>query len=72
MTTGKELMDKVASLKGSSIDVASQQTQGTVSGFMIGVAGGAFYGLARKQNLLVMSLLGGVIGAVISRLFMPK
>jgi hypothetical protein len=72
MTTGKELLDKVAALKGSSIDVASQKTQGAISGGMIGLAAGAFYGLARKQNLLVTSLLGSVIGVVIAKLFTPK
>jgi outer membrane lipoprotein SlyB len=72
MTTGKELLDKVAALKGSSIDVASQKTQGTISGGIIGMAAGAFYGLARKQNLLITSLLGAIAGVVVSRLFMPK
>jgi hypothetical protein len=39
---------------------------------MIGAAGGAYFGYAKKQNMLVTALLGAVVGMIVAGAFLPK
>lgn len=69
---GKSILDKVSSIKGQNPDDPNyQKRSATISGSIIGLAGGAYYGFAKKKNLLVTSLIGAVAGGIIARLFMP-
>lgn len=70
---GKELIDKAASIKNvTSLDINSQKNKAAMTGGFIGMAGGVYWGYAKKQNLLVCGIMGAIGGALISRLFMPK
>lgn len=69
---GKQLLDKVSSIKGSNGDIGTQKNRAMIDGALIGMAAGIFYGFAKKQNMIMMGMLGAVGGALVSRLLMPS
>lgn len=73
-TTGKEILDKVRTIKRATTDkdVLIQKNRATVAGGITGLLIGFYYGYAKKTNMLVTGLIGGTIGAVSTRLLMPK
>lgn len=73
MATGKQIMDKVDDIQGtSSKDIIFQRNQATIGGGAIGMVIGIYYGLTRKQNMLVCAAMGLIGGATIARIFTPK
>lgn len=74
MDTGKEIMDKVRSIKGSDTgdDILVEKNRATVAGAATGCLIGVYYGYSRKKNMLVSALMGALAGAFIIRLCMPK
>jgi len=71
MSTAKQLLDKVGTIKNSGNDIALQRNRATMDGALIGMAVGFYYGFSRRQNLLVCGLMGGIGGAIIGRLLVP-
>lgn len=72
-TTGKELLDRVRSIKdGTGKEIVREKNRATVAGAAMGAMMGVYVGTSRKQNVLVTSILGAVIGAITVRLVMPK
>jgi uncharacterized membrane protein len=74
MDTGKAIMDKVRSIKGtdSDKDILVEKNRATVAGAATGTLIGVYYGFSRKQNIVVCALMGALAGALVVRLFMPK
>jgi hypothetical protein len=73
MDTAEEMLQKFAAIRSKKpLDVTSEKNQATLTGAMIGFGGGAFLGYARKQNMLVLGLVGAIVGAVVSRIFTPQ
>jgi hypothetical protein len=71
--SGQDLLNRAASIKGNdSIDITYQKNRALLNGGLIGAAGGAYFGYAKKQNLLVASLLGAVVGMIIAGAFIPN
>ena len=72
MAEAKELLDKVKSLKAKSDSQALKRTKGTVTGGMIGLAGGLLIGYTRGYNLVSSAFVGALLGGIISALLLPK
>lgn len=71
--TGKDILNKVSSIKGQNPDDPNyQRRSATISGSVIGLAGGAYYGFAKKKNLLVSAIIGAMAGGIVARIFMPE
>lgn len=70
---GQEILDRAASVKeNGGIDITAQKNRNLLTGGLIGAGAGAYFGYAKKQNLLVTSMFGAVIGMIITGAFMPK
>ncbi len=72
MTPATELLDKVKDLKTKSDSMALKKTKGTVTGSMIGMAGGLLYGYSKGYHLLSSAFIGAVLGGIASYLLLPK
>lgn len=71
--TSEQMLQRVDALKNKGgVDLGSEKNQATLNGAIIGFAGGAFFGYARKHNILVMGLVGALAGAIVSRIFTPQ
>lgn len=72
-TTGQQLLDQAASIKGNNaLDITYQKNKALLTGGMIGAAGGIYFGWAKKQNMLVTGLMGAIVGMIIAGAFIPK
>jgi gas vesicle protein len=71
VTDGKQIMDKIASIKSDTSPTADK-LRATIAGGTVGMIGGIYYGYSRRKNVLVSALLGGALGAIVTRLLMPK
>ncbi len=72
METAKEMLDKVEAIKDQKPDISGIHNKAMLNGALIGFGAGAYFGYAKKKNMLVTALIGGVAGIIISRVFMPK
>lgn len=72
MAEAKELLDKMKSLKSNSDSMALKKTKGTITGAMIGMAGGLLVGFSRNYNLVSSAFVGAVVGGLVSNLLLPK
>jgi len=73
MNTGQDILDKAAAIRGNnSLDITYQKNKSLLTGGLIGAGGGIYFGYAKKQNMLVLGLLGAVIGMIIAGAFLPK
>lgn len=71
--TADQLANKVSAIKGTDqYDTATIRNRATIAGACIGGLGGVYYGYTRKKNILVMGATGALVGAILSRLIMPK
>lgn len=71
--TAEQMLQKVEALKNKNgVDWGSEKNQATVTGAIIGFSGGAFFGYARRHNILVTGLVGALAGAIVSRVFTPQ
>lgn len=70
---GQALLDRASAIREDKFyDTTYQQHRMVLTGAFIGAAGGAYFGYARKMNLLVTTLLGAVGGAIIAGALLPK
>jgi proteasome assembly chaperone (PAC2) family protein len=72
MAEAKELLDKMKSLKSNSDSMALKKTKGTITGAMIGLAGGLLVGFSRNYNLVSSAFVGAIVGGLVSNLLLPK
>lgn len=71
--TADQLANKTSAIKGTDqYDTSTLRNRATITGAVVGGLGGAYYGFTRKKNVLVMGAAGALIGAILSRLIMPK
>jgi hypothetical protein len=72
-TTGKQIMDNIAGIQGAGKDTVFQRNQATISGGVIGMVVGIYWGFTHKhKNLLVTGLFGAIGGAIIARVFVKS
>lgn len=71
ITDGKQIMDRIKAIKGDT-NPDADKNRATIAGGTVGLLGGLYYGYSRKKNILICALLGAGIGAVVSRILMPK
>lgn len=57
---------------GGGYDTKTVRTRATVAGACVGGLFGVYYGYTKRKNILAMTLIGGVTGAILSRLLVPK
>jgi len=72
MAEAKQLLDKLKNLKSNSDTFEMKRRKGTISGAMIGVAGGLLIGYARNYNLVSSAIVGALIGGIATNLILPK
>lgn len=72
MTTGKDLINSVSALQGSKGEIGAMKNKAVVSGAVIGMLGGFYYGYAKKHNMLVTGIMGALAGAIIAGVLMPS
>lgn len=72
MAEAKEILDKVKELKSRSDSMALKKTKGTITGGLIGMAGGLLVGFSRHYNLVSSAFIGAILGGVVSHLLLPK
>lgn len=72
MIVGKEVIDKITELKSKSDSYALKKTKGTITGALIGMAGGLLIGFSRKYNLISSAFVGALVGGVVSQVLLPK
>jgi hypothetical protein len=71
--TADDLANRASAITGSSeYDTKIQRNRAMIAGATIGGLGGLYYGFSRKKNMLVYCGAGAVVGALLSRLLMPK
>jgi hypothetical protein len=71
--TADQLSNRASAIKGTDqYDTNTLRNRATMTGAVIGGLGGVYYGYTRKKNVLVMGVAGVIVGAILSRLIMPK
>lgn len=59
-------------LGGDQYDTKVVRNRATVTGACVGGLFGVYYGFSRKKNMLVYAGAGAVVGAILSRILVPK
>jgi len=72
MAEAKDIFKKVSSIGTGSSDKKQQKQRATISGAAIGAVFGMYYGYSKKKNVLIMGAAGALIGAIVTKMFMPK
>lgn len=71
--TGKQILDEAAAVKnGGAYNPSSMKWRAAITGGSIGLVGGAYWAFIKNGNLLVGALAGGIAGALVARMIMPK
>ncbi len=71
--TGKQILDDAAAIKnGGAYNPSSMKWKAAIGGASIGVVGGAYWAYIKKGNMLVGLIAGGIAGALLARIVMPK
>lgn len=70
-TDGKQIMDKVASYKNGG-DITKDRNRATIAGGTVGGLFGIYYGYSKKKNVMICAVIGAGLGAILSRIMMPK
>lgn len=72
MQDGKELLNKVQSLKETYKEEAITKVKGVYTAAMIGAALGFLYAYSKKYNLLTGAIVGAGVAALAGHLFLPS
>ncbi len=70
--TADSLSNKASAIKGDNYDSKTIRNRATIAGATVGGMFGLYYGYTRKKGLLVCTGAGVIMGAILSRLLMPK
>lgn len=72
-TTADKLSQRSSAIAGKEgYDTKTVRNRATIAGAAIGGMFGVYYGYTKKKNMLATGLAGLVMGAILSRLLMPK
>jgi hypothetical protein len=72
MAEAKAILEKLKNTKSTSDNLEMKRKKGTISGALIGVAGGLLIGYTRNYNLLTSAIVGALVGGVVTTLILPK
>jgi F0F1-type ATP synthase assembly protein I len=72
MAEAKDILEKLKNLKSSSNSFEMKRRKGTISGAMIGVAGGLLIGYYRNYNLISSAIIGALVVGIATNLILPK
>lgn len=71
--TGKQIIEEAAAVKnGGAYNPSSMKWRAAISGGSIGIVAGGYWAFVKNGNMLVGALAGGIVGALLARMIMPK
>jgi hypothetical protein len=72
MPDGREMLDKLKSLKDRDKNYDVQKTKATYNAAFIGLGAGLIIGFSRGYNIFTSAFVGAAIAALAAHLFIPN
>lgn len=72
MSNPQQILNKLKTLKEKSDSPSNNRSKGTITGSVIGMAGGALLALSKGYSVITSIFVGGILGGLVTHLILPS